>query len=190
MPRRQRPIRHGHGGETLPAPIPRVADEGQETVRQLLGRSPAPGLFVGFLEETTRWDNVGVHGMKRENALADAAWTTAATCACAGRDPHSAASRSRNRAPGVPLERRPHRRNKPGRRPSAGRACLQRHLTRVFPVVGRQGLPVSCQDGVLRHLVAVTNYPPWFKAAAVAPYQSRPGATIRSVAADLGIKNW
>ncbi|MER5223664.1 transposase [Streptomyces flaveus] len=33
------------------------------------------------------------------------------------------------------------------------------------------------------------NYPPQFKADAVALYQSRPGATIRQVAADLGIKN-
>ncbi|MGW2672598.1 transposase, partial [Streptomyces sp. NPDC001272] len=31
------------------------------------------------------------------------------------------------------------------------------------------------------------NYPPEFKADAVALYQSRPGATIRSVAADLGV---
>ncbi|MGJ5829919.1 transposase [Streptomyces ossamyceticus] len=39
------------------------------------------------------------------------------------------------------------------------------------------------------------NYPPEFKADAVALYQSRPGATIRQVAADLGInpetlRNW
>lgn len=39
------------------------------------------------------------------------------------------------------------------------------------------------------------HYPPEFKADAVALYQSRPGATIRSVAADLGInpetlRNW
>lgn len=39
------------------------------------------------------------------------------------------------------------------------------------------------------------NYPPRFKADAVALYQSRPEATIRSVAADLGInpetlRNW
>lgn len=56
----------------LPARIPGVAEEGQETVRQLLGRSPAPGLFVRFLEETARWDNVGVYGIKRKNALPDA----------------------------------------------------------------------------------------------------------------------
>ncbi len=31
------------------------------------------------------------------------------------------------------------------------------------------------------------HYPPEFKADAVALYQSRPGATIRSVAADLGV---
>ncbi|WP_329184671.1 transposase [Actinacidiphila glaucinigra] len=31
------------------------------------------------------------------------------------------------------------------------------------------------------------NYPPQFKADAVALYQSRPEATIRQVAADLGI---
>jgi transposase len=39
------------------------------------------------------------------------------------------------------------------------------------------------------------NYPPEFKADAVALYESRPEATIRSVAADLGInpetlRNW
>lgn len=39
------------------------------------------------------------------------------------------------------------------------------------------------------------NYPPGFKADAVALYESRPEATIRSVAADLGInpetlRNW
>ena len=38
-------------------------------------------------------------------------------------------------------------------------------------------------------------YPPEFKADAVALYQSRPGATIRQVAADLGVnpetlRNW
>lgn len=57
---------------TLPARIPGVADEGQETVRQLLLRSPAPGLFVRFLNETTRWDNVGVYGIKRKTSLPDA----------------------------------------------------------------------------------------------------------------------
>ncbi|MYT10767.1 MULTISPECIES: hypothetical protein [Streptomyces] len=62
----------GHDSQTLPAGIPGVADEGQETVRQLLGRSPAPGLFIRFLKETTRWDNVGVYGIKRKNALPDA----------------------------------------------------------------------------------------------------------------------
>ena len=39
------------------------------------------------------------------------------------------------------------------------------------------------------------HYPPQFKADAVTLYESRPGATIRSVAADLGInpetlRNW
>lgn len=39
------------------------------------------------------------------------------------------------------------------------------------------------------------HYPPEFKADAVALYRSRPGATIRSVAADLGVnpetlRNW
>ncbi|MEV7890421.1 transposase, partial [Streptomyces sp. NPDC088357] len=39
------------------------------------------------------------------------------------------------------------------------------------------------------------NYPPQFKADAVTLYQSRPEATIRQVAADLGInpetlRNW
>ncbi|MFF5638120.1 hypothetical protein [Streptomyces sp. NPDC012825] len=56
----------------LPARIPGVADEGQETVRQLLGRSPAPDLFIRFLQKTTQWDNVGVYGIKRKNALPDA----------------------------------------------------------------------------------------------------------------------
>jgi hypothetical protein len=59
----------GRDSGTLPARIPGVADEGQETVRQLLLRSPAPGLFIRFLDETTRWDNVGVYGIKRKNAL-------------------------------------------------------------------------------------------------------------------------
>jgi hypothetical protein len=56
----------------LPARIPGVADEGQETVRQLLSRSPASDLFVRFLEETTSWENVGVYGIKRKSAPADA----------------------------------------------------------------------------------------------------------------------
>ena len=39
------------------------------------------------------------------------------------------------------------------------------------------------------------NYPPEFKADAVALYQSRPGATIKQIAADLGVnpetlRNW
>jgi len=43
--------------------------------------------------------------------------------------------------------------------------------------------------------VVMKNYPPQFKADAVALYQSRPEATIRQVAADLGInpetlRNW
>ncbi|MFE2554404.1 IS3 family transposase [Streptomyces sp. NPDC059355] len=43
--------------------------------------------------------------------------------------------------------------------------------------------------------MVMKNYPPEFKADAVALYQSRPGATIRSVAADLGVnpetlRNW
>ncbi|MGW2933526.1 hypothetical protein ACWDA7_17050 [Streptomyces sp. NPDC001156] len=57
---------------TLPGRIPGVADEGQATVRQLLSRSPAPALFIRFLEETTRWDNVVVHGIKRKNAQPEA----------------------------------------------------------------------------------------------------------------------
>ncbi|MEV5866645.1 hypothetical protein AB0L79_08360 [Streptomyces tendae] len=61
----------GPDGGTLSARVPGVLDEGQETVRQLLDRSPAPGLFIRFLEETTRWDNVGVYGIKRKNALPD-----------------------------------------------------------------------------------------------------------------------
>jgi hypothetical protein len=61
----------GRDSGRLPARVPGVADEGQETVRQLLERSPAPGLFVRFLEETSRWNNVGVYGIKRKNALPD-----------------------------------------------------------------------------------------------------------------------
>ncbi|ESQ03779.1 transposase [Streptomyces sp. PVA_94-07] len=43
--------------------------------------------------------------------------------------------------------------------------------------------------------MVMKNYPPEFKADAVALYESRPEATIRSVAADLGInpetlRNW
>jgi transposase len=43
--------------------------------------------------------------------------------------------------------------------------------------------------------MVMKNYPPEFKAEAVALYRSRPGATIRSVADDLGInpetlRNW
>ncbi|MFJ3597593.1 MULTISPECIES: transposase [unclassified Streptomyces] len=37
------------------------------------------------------------------------------------------------------------------------------------------------------HLVVTKNYPPEFRADAVGPYESQPGATIRSVAADPGI---
>ncbi|WP_329453832.1 transposase [Streptomyces sp. NBC_01497] len=45
------------------------------------------------------------------------------------------------------------------------------------------------------YLVVMKNYPPQFKADGVALYESRPDATIRSVAADLGInaetlRNW
>ena len=50
----------------VPSRIPGVPEEGQDTVRTLLLRSPAPYLFVRFLDETTRWDNVGVHGIKRK----------------------------------------------------------------------------------------------------------------------------
>ncbi|MEV5358594.1 hypothetical protein [Streptomyces sp. NPDC052693] len=66
------PVATEDAPDALPVRIPGVADEGQEAVRQLLGRSPAPGLFIRFLEETTRWDNVGVYGIKRKNALPDA----------------------------------------------------------------------------------------------------------------------
>ncbi|MFF9573285.1 transposase [Streptomyces sp. NPDC014685] len=43
--------------------------------------------------------------------------------------------------------------------------------------------------------VGMKHYPPEFKADAVALYRSRPGATIKSVAADLGVntetlRNW
>ncbi|MEV7253485.1 hypothetical protein [Streptomyces cyaneofuscatus] len=50
------------------SPLPGVPDEGQEAVRALLQRSPAPDLFVRFLAEATRWENVQVHGIKRQNA--------------------------------------------------------------------------------------------------------------------------
>ncbi|MFJ9982388.1 hypothetical protein [Streptomyces cyaneofuscatus] len=48
--------------------LPGVPDEGQEAARALLRRSPAPDLFVRFLAEATRWENVQVHGIKRQNA--------------------------------------------------------------------------------------------------------------------------
>ena len=43
--------------------------------------------------------------------------------------------------------------------------------------------------------MAMKHYPPEFKAEAVALYQSRPGATIKLVAEDLGVnpetlRNW
>ncbi len=43
--------------------------------------------------------------------------------------------------------------------------------------------------------MGIKHYPPEFKADAVALYRSRPGATIKSVAADLGVntetlRNW
>lgn len=50
------------------SPLPGVPDEGQEAVRALLRRSPAPDLFVRFLAEATRWENVQVHGIKRQNS--------------------------------------------------------------------------------------------------------------------------
>ncbi len=50
------------------SPLPGVPDEGQEAVRALLRRSPAPDLFVRFLDEATRWENVQVHGIKRQNS--------------------------------------------------------------------------------------------------------------------------
>ncbi|MGW5069161.1 hypothetical protein ACWEQJ_24115 [Streptomyces cyaneofuscatus] len=57
------------GRSVSPAsPLPGVPDEGQEAVRALLRRSPAPDLFVRFLAEATRWENVQVHGIKRQNA--------------------------------------------------------------------------------------------------------------------------
>ncbi|MFE4869539.1 hypothetical protein [Streptomyces sp. NPDC056682] len=45
--------------------VPGVADEGQETVLGLLRRNPAAEHFVSFLAETTTWENVEVHGIKR-----------------------------------------------------------------------------------------------------------------------------
>jgi hypothetical protein len=57
-------------GEEVPDRVPGVADEGQATLRGLLRRSPAPGLFVRFMAETTTWENVVVHGIKRKGAEA------------------------------------------------------------------------------------------------------------------------
>ncbi|MFJ5658695.1 hypothetical protein ACIQD5_35860, partial [Streptomyces microflavus] len=57
----------GHSASAA-SPLPGVPDEGQEAVRALLRRSPAPDLFVRFLAEATRWENVQVHGIKRQNA--------------------------------------------------------------------------------------------------------------------------
>ncbi|SCK55695.1 hypothetical protein YUYDRAFT_07379 [Streptomyces sp. ScaeMP-e48] len=54
------------------SPLPGVPDEGQGAVRALLRRSPAPDLFVRFLAEATRWENVQVHGIKRQNAKSGA----------------------------------------------------------------------------------------------------------------------
>ncbi|MBW3359332.1 hypothetical protein AB0F05_36525 [Streptomyces microflavus] len=50
------------------SPPPGVPDEGQEAVRALLRRSPTPDLFLRFLAEVTRWENVQVHGIERQNA--------------------------------------------------------------------------------------------------------------------------
>lgn len=44
--------------------VPGVAEEGQDAVRALLRRSPAPELFVRFMGEASQWENVGVHGIK------------------------------------------------------------------------------------------------------------------------------
>ncbi|GAO12818.1 hypothetical protein TPA0598_13_00020 [Streptomyces lydicamycinicus] len=49
--------------------VPGVPEEGQETVRRLLGRGPAPELFVAFLREVVEWPKVGVHGIKRKKAI-------------------------------------------------------------------------------------------------------------------------
>ncbi|WP_327180387.1 hypothetical protein OG599_34960 (plasmid) [Streptomyces sp. NBC_01335] len=64
--------RGGPGSGPQPARIPGVPDEGQETVRQLLNGNRTADLFVRFLDEATRWDNVGVYGIKSKNALPDA----------------------------------------------------------------------------------------------------------------------
>ncbi|WP_030759277.1 MULTISPECIES: hypothetical protein [unclassified Streptomyces] len=56
------------GGDGGAGRVPGVAEEGQETVRRLLERSPAPELFTAFLQEATQWPNVGVHGIRRKNA--------------------------------------------------------------------------------------------------------------------------
>lgn len=58
----------GGAARSLPARIPGVADEGQEAVRALLRRGPAPELFIRFLAAATEWDNVGAHGIKRKGA--------------------------------------------------------------------------------------------------------------------------
>ncbi|MFI6567071.1 hypothetical protein [Streptomyces sp. NPDC050534] len=57
---------------SLPTRIPGVADEGQDAVRQLLSGNPTRDLFVQFLAETTSWENVSVHGIKRKSAPTEA----------------------------------------------------------------------------------------------------------------------
>jgi hypothetical protein len=66
----QQAAQPGQAAPGVPSRIPGVADEGQDAVRALLRRSPAPALFVRFLAAATGWDNVGVHGIKRKGAEA------------------------------------------------------------------------------------------------------------------------
>lgn len=58
----------GQLGGVTPVSVPGLAEEGQETVRGLLRRSPAPELFIRFMATATAWDNVGVHGIRRKGA--------------------------------------------------------------------------------------------------------------------------
>ncbi|MFE2746229.1 hypothetical protein ACFXKX_18100 [Streptomyces scopuliridis] len=64
----QRPGPTSSASPSSTSRVPGVAEEGQEAVRALLRRSPAPELFVRFMAEATQWENVGVHGIKLKGA--------------------------------------------------------------------------------------------------------------------------
>ncbi|WP_179894605.1 hypothetical protein [Streptomyces sp. f150] len=46
--------------------IPGLADEGQGTVKAQLAFNPAAQQFIDFIAETSSWESVGVHGIKRK----------------------------------------------------------------------------------------------------------------------------